>query len=957
MCVRFLPAVRGAPEVGGARPGGWGNGAVKAKPPWHAHPAGEVAASLNVDPAVGLTVTEARDRLARYGPNALPEAPPPRLWTLLVGQVRGFVVWILLAAALISALVNVIAPEPLGWLDSIVILAIVVLNAFVGAAQESRAEKALQSLRQLAAPQAEAVREGERITVPARDLVPGDVVLLEAGTIVPADVRLVETVQMRIDESSLTGESVPAGKRAEVILDPQTPVAERANLAFWGTTVVYGRGRGIVVGTSSATELGAIAGLIEETREETPLQRRLEAFGRVLGAVILGVCALVFVLLVLRQTEVHLVWTEGLRAYLGHAQRVLIGFFMVAVSLAVAAVPEGLPAIVTMTLALGTREMLRRHMLVRRLPSVETLGSTTVICTDKTGTLTQNQMTVTQIWAGGKEFAVSGHGFEPVGGFSLAGELIRVEDHPLLRQVLWAGLLCSDAELRQEERGYRIVGDPTEGALVVAAAKAGLDQTVRVASPRVGEVPFDSERKRMATVHAVDDALPLRAAGRQFVSLVKGAPDVVLGLCTGVEGQGGPTPITDELRTAIGLANEGMAARGLRVLGVAYKPLAELPAALTAATAEEGLVFLGLVGMQDPPRPEVADAIAQARQAGLRTIMITGDHVATAEAVARQIGLLGPGRRVVSGVELDHMTEGELRIQIDEIDVFARVSPHHKVQIVDALRTKGEIVAMTGDGVNDAPALRRADIGIAMGIAGTDVAKNTADMVLTDDNYASIVAAVEQGRIIYANIRKTVYYLLSCNFAEIAIIFGASLIGWPAPLTAIQLLWLNLLTDGAPALALGVEKGEPGIMNRPPRPPTERIINREMAIGLLYQAGALSAAVLGVYAIGQLGLGILHEDAMALAFTTLVLAELARAYTARSEHVPLHRIGFTTNRWMQWAVAVSLGLTAIVLYVPGLQQAFKTRPLRVQEWLIVLPLVFLPSLFVEIGKLWLARRR
>ncbi|MFH1609463.1 MAG: HAD-IC family P-type ATPase, partial [Candidatus Bipolaricaulota bacterium] len=461
--------------------------AAETKKAWHALPAAEVAESLRVNTASGLPQAEARDRLAKHGPNALPETPPTPFWKRLVAQLKGFVVWILLGAALVSALVNVIEPEPLGWLDSVIILAIVVLNAFIGATQESRAEKALQSLKEMAAPEAQVLRDGERTTIRARDLVPGDVVLLEAGTIVPADLRLAETAQMRVDESSLTGESVPVEKKADAALAGETAIADRVNSAFMGTIVVYGRGRGIVVGTGTGTQLGAIAEMIEETVEETPLQKKLEVFGKILGTVILAVCVLVFVLSILRQTEINLLWTDGLRVYLGHAQRALIGFFMVAVSLAVAAVPEGLPAIVTMCLALGTREMLRRHTLVRRLPSVETLGSATVICTDKTGTLTQNQMTVTQVWAGGKMFAVSGQGFEPTGGFSLDGAEARAEDHPTLHQVLWAGLLCNDSELRREPKGYKIVGDPTEGALVVAAAKAGLDKSTVAAFPRAAE--------------------------------------------------------------------------------------------------------------------------------------------------------------------------------------------------------------------------------------------------------------------------------------------------------------------------------------------------------------------------------------------------------------------------------------------------------------------------------------
>ncbi|MEW5826259.1 MAG: cation-translocating P-type ATPase [Candidatus Bipolaricaulota bacterium] len=928
---------------------------IQKKAVWHTLAASETAQALETDAGAGLTAGEAAARLAAYGPNALPESPPTPFWRRLVGQLRGFVVLILIAAAVISTVVYFIEPEPLGWLDSVVIVAIIVLNAFVGALQDSRAEKALQSLKQMAAPEAQVLRDGQRTTVRARDLVPGDVVLLEAGTIVPADLRLVESPQMRVDESSLTGESVPVEKHAEASLAAATGIADRSNCAFLGTTVVYGRGRGIVVGTGADTQLGEIAEMIEEQQEETPLQRKLEEFGRILGTIILVVCAIVFVLEIVRDPNVHLIWDEGLGAYLRTGAGDLIRFFMVAVSLAVAAVPEGLPAIVTMCLALGTREMLRRHALVRRLPSVETLGSATVICTDKTGTLTQNQMTVTSVWAGRETFDVTGRGYDPSGEFTRSGGARASADHPVLRRALWAAALCNDAELRNDAKGWRVVGDPTEGALVVAAAKGGvMRETAAAASPRVTEIPFDSDRKRMTTVHKAVGT-PFEGDGRH-VALVKGAPDVLLGLCARIEGPGGPTSMDAAARAETQRANDAMASQGLRVLAVAYRAFDALPDEVRPETAEHDLALLGLLGMQDPPRPEVADAIDKAREAGLRTIMITGDHVATAEAIAHQIGLLRPDGRVVSGAEMDKMAEGQLAREIDGIDVFARVSPHHKVEIVEALRSNGEVVAMTGDGVNDAPALKRADIGVAMGIAGTDVAKNTADMVLTDDNYASIVAAVEQGRIIYSNIRKTVYYLLSCNFAEVAIIFGAILIGWPAPLTAIQLLWLNLLTDGAPALALGLEHGEPDIMSRRPRSPRERIINRDMARGILYQAGALTAAVLGVYALGLYAQGALHEDAMTIAFTTLVLAELVRAYTARSENVPLYRIGFFTNRAMQWAVLVSLVLLAAVLYVPGLQKAFDTKTLPGSLWIYIAPLAFVPALVVEIRKIVLSWR-
>ncbi len=916
---------------------------------WHSLSAAEAAAALATDPATGLAADEASRRLETYGPNALPESPPTPFWRRLVGQLKGFVVLILLFAAIVSLAVYFLEPEPLGWLDSVVIMAIVVLNSFVGALQDSRAEKALQSLKKMAAPEAHVVRNGVRTTVPARDLVPGDVVVLEAGSVIPADLRLADSAQLRVDESSLTGESVPVEKEAELSLSAETALADRTNCAFLGTIVVYGRGRGVVTGTGAATQLGEIAEMIEEVQEETPLQRKLEEFGKILGTVILAVCAVVFALEIARDPNLPILWKDGLRAYLATGAGDLVRFFMVAVSLAVAAVPEGLPAIVTMCLALGTREMLKRHALVRRLPSVETLGSATVICTDKTGTLTQNQMTVTSVWAGHETYGVTGQGYAPDGGFTWRESDARVEDHPVLHRALWAGLVCNDAELREEGGRHRIVGDPTEGALVVVAAKAGLGRDVLTRSPRQSEIPFDSERKRMSTVHASAGA-PIPAASARALAVVKGAPDVVLGLSSRLETRDGPVAFDAAARREVQKANDAMAAQGIRVLAVAYRLLPEMPRDMTPASIEHDLVLLGLIGMQDPPRPEVREAIAKAREAGLRTIMITGDHVVTAEAIARQIGLLRPGGRVTSGADLDKMAEGQLAREIEEIDVFARVSPHHKVDIVEALRANGEVVAMTGDGVNDAPALKRADIGVAMGVAGTDVAKNTADMVLTDDNYASIVAAVEQGRVIYANIRKTVYFLLSCNFAEVAIIFGAILIGWPAPLTAIQLLWLNLLTDGAPALALGLERGEPDIMLRRPRSPRERIIDRKMAVGIAFQAFALTAVVLGVYAWGIYGKGALHADAMTVAFAMLVLAELPVAYAMRSENVPLYRIGLFSNRSMQWAVLASFALLLAVLYVPGLQKAFDTVTLEGWMWEIIAPLILIPALVVEAGK-------
>lgn len=910
---------------------------------WHALDAEEALRRLGAARERGLSSEEAQVRLKKYGLNALPEAQPAPFWQRLLAQLKSFVVLILIAATIVSMALG-------DWIEAGAILAIVILNAFIGAVQESRAEQALQSLKKMAAPEAQVLRNGLRQTIPAKELVPGDIVFLEAGSVVPADLRLLETAQLRIDESALTGESVPVDKDASAVLPEDTALADRVNMAFLGSTVVYGRGVGVVVATGSATVLGEIAGVVEEPQEETPLQRKLEEFGRVLGILVLIVCGIVFVAEILRDPNLHILRDQGFFAYLRASQHALLGFFIIAVSLAVAAVPEGLPAIVTLCLTMGMREMLRRNALVRRLPAVETLGSATVICADKTGTLTQNQMTVTAVWVGGELIFVTGQGYKPEGQFLRDGKPLNPKEHPLLLGALWVGLLCNDAELREEGGAYRVIGDPTEGALVVAGLKAGLS---RDGVPRLGELPFDSDRKRMTTVHPAE-AFPLDVPA-PYVAAVKGAPDVVLAHCTAVATPTGLVLLTAEERAKIGRANEELASQGLRVLAVAYRPLSTLFQDPDPEEIERDLVFLGLLGMQDPPRPEVPEALAKARRAGLRTIMITGDHVATAVAIAKQIALLRPNGRVISGSELDRLSDEELVRVIDEVDVFARVSPHHKVRIVEALRARGEIVAMTGDGVNDAPALKRADIGIAMGITGTDVAKATADMVLLDDNYASIVAAVEQGRVIYANIRKTIYYLLSCNFAEIAIIFFAVLLGWPVPLTAIQLLLLNLLTDGAPALALGAEPAEPGIMERPPRSPTERIINREMAGGILYQAAALTAAVLGLFAIAHHGPW--REDADTLAFVTLVVAELFRAYAARSEWIPLYKLGLFSNRWMQWAFLSSLGVLLLVVYAPPLRPVFNTFPLTLPMWTALLPLALVPFLLVEGRKVFISLRR
>ena len=894
--------------------------------------------------AEGLSEQEVSRRLARYGPNRLATQPPPSFWQKLWDQFNNFVVWLLIVAAVISAALG-------DWVEAAAIVAIVLLNAILGIIQESRAEEALAKLREMAAPEAHVIRNGRRQVVPAHELVPGDIVLLEAGNYVPADVRLVESVNLRIDEAALTGESKPVSKDAEVIITDKVPLGDQKNMAFMGTLITYGRGKGVVVATGMRTQLGMIAKMLQSVETEpTPLQRRLDQLGRTLGWASLSLCGLVFVI----------GWIRGFNP---------LDMFLIAVSLAIAAVPEGLPAVVTISLALGMREMVKRHALIRRLASVETLGSTTVICSDKTGTLTQNQMTATHLWVGGQMFEITGSGYAPVGEFLLDGKPVSLHDYPEALTALWIAALNNDAVLERSgaadmRQTFRVVGDPTEGALAVAAAKAGaFKEMLEEQYPRVAEIPFDPERKRMVTIHAIreprpEDASPFedeRVSG--YVVTVKGAPDVVLGLCSRYQGIGDETvPLTEEMRAAILQANDEMTSQALRVLALAYKVCPQMPPVDHPEKVESDLVFVGLIGMIDPPRPEVIPALQKARRAGIRTVMITGDYPNTARAIAEKIGLLRPGHKVITGAHLETLShEGWVQV-VEEADVFARVSPHHKLRLVEALQENGEVVAMTGDGVNDAPAIKKADIGIAMGITGTDVAKETADMVLTDDNYASIVAAIEQGRIIYSNIRKFVYYLLSCNLAEIAVIFLATLAGLPSPLTAIQLLWLNLITDGAPALALGVEKGDPDIMERPPRPPDEPIINKPMRLGIAMQTVAITTVTLLAYGVG------LHvhpehpELAETMAFTTLSFSELLRAFTARSERYPLFKIGVFSNKFMNLAFLSSALLLLLVIYVRPLQPIFNTNTLHWAQWKWVLPLLIIPAFIAELTKMYLRWR-
>ena len=917
---------------------------------WHSIEAEDALDQLKVDPEKGLSSEDVQNRLNEYGPNRLKEAPPTTIWQMLLEQFRDFVVMLLIVAAVISALLG-------DWVETAAIMAIVVLNAALGVFQNRRAEQELAALRQLAAPEADVMRDGHRLSIPGQELVPGDIVFLEAGNYIPADMRLIETANLRVDEAPLTGESVPVKKDALPVFPANTPTADRENTAFMGTVVTYGRGQGVVVGTGMSTQIGMIAELLQSVeQEQTPLQKRLDQLGRTLGWAALAVCGLVFVL----------GWWRGTDP---------LEMFIIAVSLAIAAVPEGLPAVVTISLALGMREMIKRNALIRRLSSVETLGSATVICSDKTGTLTQNEMTVTRVAADGDFIDVTGSGYSVKGEFLVDGTSVWLTDYPAILTTLWIGALNNDAVLETQrlsvdEVSYRIVGDPTEGALLVAAAKAGAMPTpLNKAYPRIQEVPFDSERKRMVTVHTVkdprpDDISPFYDVGQRewYIVAEKGAPDVVLQQCTHYQNrEDKAVPLDDEQRRRIMAANDSMTQDALRVLGVAYRVAVNLDSDLDGEFMDDGieedLIFVGLIGMIDPARPEVPPALAKASQAGIRTVMITGDYPNTAGAIAKDIGLLEEGHGVLTGVELDEISDEILQEKVEHTDVFARVSPQHKMRVVQALRANGQVVAMTGDGVNDAPSIKQADIGVAMGITGTDVTKETADMVLTDDNYASIVSAVEQGRVIYSNIRKFVYYLLSCNLAEIAIIFIATLMGLPSPLTAIQLLWLNLITDGAPALALGVEKGDPDIMDRSPRPPKEPIINRTMQIGIVVQTIAITAITLTAYLIGLNLFSEHHETAMSMAFVALSFSELLRAFTARSEYIPILKVGLFNNRAMNWAVVSSLLLLLAVVYVPVLQPVFNTAPLTWSQWQYLLPLLLIPAIAAEGTKVYLSRKK
>ena len=936
----------------------------------HRAPAQAVVSALGSDPAHGLSGAVAQQRLEQYGPNRLKSAPETPWWRRLLEQFQNFLVIILLVATVIS-MVEWLLQDPRETdlpYEAIVILLIVVLNALLGFIQESRAERSVRALMALAAPESTIIRDGERQRIAADQIVPGDIVMVEAGDRVPADARLIENANLHTDEAPLTGESVPVAKDTQPI-DGDVGIGDRRNMLFASTVATYGRGRAIVVATAMGTEVGRIAGLLEAAEKEpTPLQQELDRTGKRLSVIMLGICAVVFATGLLTSPVFNL--------------NAILSLFLFAVALAVAAIPEALPAIVTVGLSLGVRRMAAANAIVRKLPAVETLGAATVICSDKTGTLTRNEMTVRAIATCGALVDVEGSGYIPEGAFTVKGAPL-AETSPVrdaVAQTLRAAALANDAALTNSEGRWRVQGDPTEGALIVAARKFGITEDELTALPRIAEIPFTSERKRHATVHHD------RAKPGELRIFVKGAPEILLANTRYLLEDGQVVPLGEDRRAELARRNEALAGQALRVLAIATRTVSAASVGLEPGAGgadrtstielpesiEDDLILLGLVGMIDPPRAEAKVAVAIAKRAHIRSVMITGDHPATAEAIARELEIFEPGARLVTGTELRTMGDAELDAIVEQVRVFARVDPEHKLRIVGALQRKGHIVAMTGDGINDAPALKTANIGVAMGITGTDVSKEAADMVLTDDNFASIVRAIEEGRGIYDNIRKYLIYLLSSNAGELLTMFAgvmfAGLLGLVSaepglflPLLAAQLLWINLITDGPPALALGIDPKDPDVMERPPRSRGKGVLTAEdwwrlAAIGFVMMLGTI--AVLDAYYPG--GLFTLFAKgtqpnvadevhARTMAFTTLMMFQLFNVYNCRSNWRSAFS-GFFENKWLLAAVALSLFTHVLVIYVPFLQTAFHTVPLSLLDWAIATGLASTLLIGMEIVK-------
>lgn len=887
---------------------------------WYNQSPDEVLKNLSTTKERGLSEVEAKKRLEEYGENALAEEKKKSFGEKLKEQFFDPMIIILIAAALVSIFVG-------EGLDAGIIIAIVIVNAFLSIYQEGKAEEAIAALQKMSSPKAKVIRDGDHEEVDSNKLVPGDIIVLETGDIVPADLRLIESSNLKIDESSLTGESVAVEKHFDQVYEGKVEIGDRENLAYSSTIVTYGRGMGVVIETGHKTEIGKIATSIATVGDEqTPLQRKLAKLSKTLGILVIVICAVVM----------------GVGLLYKHDP---LDMFMTAISLAVAAVPEGLPAIVTIVLSIGMGKMAEKNAIVKKLLAVETLGTTTVICSDKTGTLTQNEMTVVKVFTDGQVYHVSGTGYSPEGDVRKKDEIVTIDDDENLKILSSIAALTNDAKLKVKGGDTSITGDPTEGALLTFAEKAGngLDNLYKNFD-RLEEIPFDSDRKMMTTFHdKIFDGI---------ASFTKGAPDVVLDRCEKVLIDGKEVELDEKLRKEILEKNSEFARSALRCLGYAYRKHSDMPSEITSDAIEKDMVFVGLTGMIDPSRPEAKAAIKECKSAGIRPIMITGDYLETGLAIAKDLGIAERDDQAIMGRELNEMSEAELREIVKEKSVYTRVSPENKVQIVTALKQNGHITAMTGDGVNDAPAIKKADIGIAMGITGTDVAKNTAEVILTDDNFATIVNAVEEGRIIYSNIKKFVAYLLSCNLGEVLIVLISILMNLPVPLIPIQLLWLNLVTDSFPALALGVERGEADIMDEPPRDPDEPILDTEIKITVAIQSIAITMATLLAYLVGLKWYGQaegLHH-ARTMAFSTLIICELLRAYSSRSIDKTVFEIGVFTNKKLVIATAFSFLLMLVVIYVPVLNDAFGLMDLGPREIAVVLGSALIPLVAGEIQK-------
>ena len=887
--------------------------------PWHARPADEVLRQMDSQ-RDGLAPQEAQRRLERHGPNTLPAAPRrgPVLRFLL--QFHNVLIYALLASAAITGWLG-------HWVDTAVILGVVLINALIGFVQEGRAERALDAIRGMLSPHAQVMRGGQRLELPAESLVTGDIVFLASGDKVPADLRLIDSKNLQIDESVLSGESVPVEKRVATA-SPDAELGDRHCMGYSGTLVTYGQGTGVVVATGAATELGRISTMLEQVSAlSTPLLRKLAQFSRWLTLAILLVSAMVMLFGVL------------LRGYSAN------DMFLAAVGLAVAAIPEGLPAVMTIALAIGVQRMAQRHAIIRRLPAVEALGSVTVICSDKTGTLTRNEMTVQSVLTAGADFSVSGAGYAPHGGFALDGKEASVETHPELEHIARAALLCNDASLLRHEETWQLAGDPTEGALLTLGMKAGLDAAgERECLPRTDAIPFESQHRFMATLHHDHD-------GRGHVFL-KGAPEQVLALCA--LQRSGEADLPLDMPSWI-TRMERLAASGMRLLAIALRPEPDHRLELRFADVKAGgFTLLAVLGIADPPREEAVRSVAACRAAGIRVKMITGDHAATACAIGERLAL-APQVRAVTGASLDALDDVALRQLVMETEVFARASPEHKLRLVQALQDCGEVVAMTGDGVNDAPALKRADVGVAMGCKGTEAAKEAGEIVLADDNFASIVAAVEEGRTAYDNIRKAIAFTLPTNGGEAGMLIVAILLGITLPITAVQILWVNMVTSVTLALALVFESAESDIMHRPPRRPTEPLLSRWLVWRIVMVSTLLVMGSMGLF-LWELDHGATLETARTAAVNTLVIGEIAYLFNCR--HIgasTLNWQGLTGNRYALLAVAVLAALQLIMTYLPAMQAAFGTAPLQAGAWGRILLFGILLMLIVEAEK-WLLRR-